>query len=86
MRAYDAYSRKVGTHEDTEGQIYIEPQGMCVMAGIGLDDGKAQQALKLQQEQLKTERQTQLRQQRGQEKENRFALKQKQRKAKHRGK
>ena len=37
------YSRKVGTHEDTEGQIYIEPQGMCVMAGIGLDDGKAQQ-------------------------------------------
>ena len=47
---------------------------------------KAQQALTLQQEQLKTERQTQLRQQRGQEKENRFALKQKQRKAKHRGK
>ena len=46
VRAYDAYSRKVGTHEDTEGQIYIEPQGMCVMAGIGLDDGKAQQALK----------------------------------------
>ena len=45
LRAYDAYSRKVGTHEDTEGQIYIEPQGMCVMAGIGLDDGKAQQAL-----------------------------------------
>ena len=46
VRAYDAYSRKVGTHEDTEGQIYIEPQGMCVMASIGLDDGKAQQALK----------------------------------------
>ena len=46
VRAYDAYSRKVDTHEDTEGQIYIEPQGMCVMAGIGLDDGKAQQALK----------------------------------------
>ena len=45
LRAHDAYSRKVGTHEDTEGQIYIEPQGMCVMAGIGLDDGKAQQAL-----------------------------------------
>ena len=24
-----------------EGQIFIEPQGMCVMAGIGLDDGRA---------------------------------------------
>ncbi len=23
--------------EDTEGQIFIEPQGMCVMAGIGLE-------------------------------------------------
>lgn len=52
VRAYDAYSRKVGTHEDTEGQIYIEPQGMCVMAGIGLDDGKAQQALKSVKERL----------------------------------
>lgn len=46
VRAYDAYSCKVGTHEDTEGQIYIEPQGMCVMAGIGLDDGKAQQEVR----------------------------------------
>lgn len=52
VRAYDAYSRKVGTHEDTEGQIHIEPQGMCVMAGIGLDDGKAQQALKSVKERL----------------------------------
>ena len=46
LRAYDAYSRPVGSHTDTEGQIYIEPQGMCVMAGIGLENGKAQQALK----------------------------------------
>ncbi|WP_244568533.1 GH36-type glycosyl hydrolase domain-containing protein [Bifidobacterium eulemuris] len=45
LRAWDAYSRPVGTHADTEGQIYIEPQGMCVMAGIGLDNGKAQKAL-----------------------------------------
>lgn len=45
LRAYDAYSRPVGSHTDTEGRIYIEPQGMCVMAGVGLDDGKAQQAL-----------------------------------------
>lgn len=45
VRAYDANGNKVGTHEDSEGQIYIEPQGMCVMAGIGTEDGQAQQAL-----------------------------------------
>jgi cellobiose phosphorylase len=45
MRAYDAYSRPVGTHNDTEGQIYIEPQGMCVMAGIGVESGQAVRAL-----------------------------------------
>ena len=28
-----------------EGQIFIEPQGMCVMADIGTDDGKAVRAL-----------------------------------------
>ncbi len=55
LRAYDAYSRPVGSHTDTEGQIYIEPQGMCVMAGIGLDDGKAQQALKSVKDKLTCE-------------------------------
>lgn len=45
LRAYDAYSRPVGTHLDDEGKIFIEPQGMCVMAGIGLTDGKALRAL-----------------------------------------
>ncbi|NMM98989.1 GH36-type glycosyl hydrolase domain-containing protein [Bifidobacterium olomucense] len=54
-RAYDAYSRPVGTIDDTEGQIYIEPQGMCVMAGIGLDDGKAQAALKSVKDRLTCE-------------------------------
>ena len=32
LRAYDAESRKVGSHECEDGQIYIEPQGFCVMA------------------------------------------------------
>jgi cellobiose phosphorylase len=45
LRAYDATGRKVGSRECDEGQIFIEPQGMCVMAGIGLDDGKALRAL-----------------------------------------
>ncbi len=44
-RAYDAYGQPVGSRLCAEGQIYIEPQGMCVMAGIGLQDGKAQRAL-----------------------------------------
>lgn len=41
LRAYDANSEKVGSKENEEGQIYIEPQGMCVMAGIGLENGMA---------------------------------------------
>ncbi len=45
IRAFDAYGNPVGSHVCEEGQIYIEPQGMCVMAGIGKDDGKAEQAL-----------------------------------------
>ncbi len=45
LRAYDALSRKVGSHECDEGKIFIESNGMCVMAGIGLDDGRAGQAL-----------------------------------------
>ncbi len=45
LRAYDAYGGKVGSHECEEGQIYIEPQGFCVMAGIGIMEGLAQKAL-----------------------------------------
>jgi len=45
LRAYDAFSAPVGTHNDTEGQIFIEPQGMCVMAGVGVKEGYAKKAL-----------------------------------------
>ncbi len=34
-RAYDAFERPVGSVLNDEGQIFIEPQGFCVMAGIG---------------------------------------------------
>jgi cellobiose phosphorylase len=44
-RAYDAFGRPIGSKENLEGQLYIEPQGMCVMAGVGLEDGKARTAL-----------------------------------------
>jgi cellobiose phosphorylase len=37
LRAYDNFGEKVGSHERDEGQIYIEPQGLCIMAGIGLE-------------------------------------------------
>ena len=45
VRAYDAHGNKVGSHECEEGRIFIEPQGFCVLAGIGVKEGKAQQAL-----------------------------------------
>ena len=40
-RAYDHFSQPVGAAECEEGQIFIEPQGICIMAGLGLEDGKA---------------------------------------------
>jgi cellobiose phosphorylase len=54
VRAYDDFGRKVGSKENQEGQIFIESQGMCVMAGIGLKDGMAQKALESVQERLAT--------------------------------
>lgn len=45
LRAYDAFSNKVGSKECEEGQIYIEPQGFCVFAGVGLENGYAKKAL-----------------------------------------
>lgn len=45
LRAYDNFGTKIGSHENLEGRIFIEPQGMGVMAGIGLDNGYAQKAL-----------------------------------------
>ncbi len=45
LRAYDAFGNKVGSHENKDGQIYIEPQGFCVMAGIGIEEGYALKAL-----------------------------------------
>ena len=54
VRAYDAYSHKVGSKECDEGQIYIEPQGMCVMAGVGIEDGNAKKALDSVKERLDT--------------------------------
>ncbi len=45
IRAYDYFGRKIGSKENVEGKIFIESQGFCTMAGIGLEDGKAKKAL-----------------------------------------
>jgi cellobiose phosphorylase len=45
LRAYDDSGAKIGSKECKEGQIFIESNGFCTLAGIGLDDGKAASAL-----------------------------------------
>jgi cellobiose phosphorylase len=52
LRAYDFFGNKVGSRECEEGRIFIESQGYCVMAGIGVDDGKALRALDAVKEHL----------------------------------
>lgn len=54
LRAYDANGNKVGSHECEDGQIYIEPQGFCVIAGIGVKEGQAQTAMDSVRELLDT--------------------------------
>jgi hypothetical protein len=63
-------------------RIQREVRKQIQNTGIGT---KSQQALKLQQEQLKTERKTVSREQREAEKQRQFELKQQKRKEKHRG-
>jgi cellobiose phosphorylase len=54
LRAYDFFGKKVGSKECDEGKIFIEPQGFCVMAGIGKDSGHAKKALDSTKELLDT--------------------------------
>ena len=55
VRAYDAFGHKVGSKECDEGQIYIEPQGFCVLAGVGVKSGEAVAALDSVKERLDSE-------------------------------
>ena len=55
VRAYDAFGHKVGSRECEEGKIYIEPQGFCVLAGVGKEGGQAEQALASVRKYLDTE-------------------------------
>lgn len=54
LRAYDDSGRKVGSKECEEGRIFIEPQGICVMAGLGGGNGFARRALDSARQHLAT--------------------------------
>ncbi len=54
LRAYDFFGNKVGSNECRDGKILIEPQGFCVMAGIGVSTGEAKKALDSVKERLDT--------------------------------
>ncbi len=45
LRAYDYYGNPVGSHTNSEGQIFIESQGWCAMARIGAAQGMPEKAL-----------------------------------------
>ena len=55
VRAYDAYGKKIGSKECEEGQIFIESNGFCSLAGVGVEEGLAQKALDSVKEKLDTE-------------------------------
>ncbi len=54
LRAYDAFGEKIGSKNCEEGKIFIEPQGFCVLADIGIQEGYAKQALDSVQKYLDT--------------------------------
>jgi cellobiose phosphorylase len=54
VRAYDDFGRKIGSHENEEGKIFIESQGLCIMGKCGIEDGKARMALDAVEERLGT--------------------------------
>ena len=53
-RAYDNFGHVLGSKENSEGRIFIEPQGICIMAGLGVDNGNAIKALDSVDEHLAT--------------------------------
>jgi cellobiose phosphorylase len=52
LRAYDYYGKKIGSRENEEGQIFIESNGWCTMAGIGKETGMCEKALNSVKERL----------------------------------
>lgn len=55
LRAYDYFGNKIGSEENEEGKIFIESNGWCSMAGIGLEEGLVEKALNSVKERLDCE-------------------------------
>jgi cellobiose phosphorylase len=55
LRAYDYYGDKIGAKGNQYAEIFIEPQGFCIMGGIGLDDGFAEKTLNSVNKRLNSE-------------------------------
>ena len=45
LRAYDDYGNKIGSKDNNEGQIFIESNAMCIMAGLGKENSMYYEAL-----------------------------------------
>ena len=54
LRAYDHYKHKIGSKECEDGKIFIEPQGFCVIAEIGKDEGFCLKAMQSVEKYLDT--------------------------------
>lgn len=54
LRAYDHYKHKIGSKECEDGKIFIEPQGFCVIAEIGKDEGLCLKAMQSVEKYLDT--------------------------------
>ncbi len=54
LRAYDDFGNKLGSNECEEGKIFIDSQGLCIMGGCGVEDGRAVKALDSVDERLGT--------------------------------
>jgi len=55
IRAYDYYGNKIGSNDNEEGKIFIESNGWCAMAGIGLEEGMVGKAMDAVNERLDSE-------------------------------
>ena len=54
LRAYDHYKHKIGSKECEDGKIFIEPQGFCTIAEIGLKEGYCLKAMESVEKYLDT--------------------------------
>ncbi len=52
LRAYDYFGKKIGSNENEEGKIFIESQGWCGMAEIGLAEGMVKKSMDSVKERL----------------------------------